>query len=106
VNLPRKDKQVEPSARVLLPEEIAVRKEGDAIVRRVGGRGDLPSSSAPPATVLDVELPSGGNVTMPVPPEFQGFAYLLDGSARFGANERGAIPPQLVLLRPPAVSSP
>jgi quercetin 2,3-dioxygenase len=99
VNLARKDKQVEPSARVLLPEEITVRKEGDAIVRVLVGEGS-PVELGTPATVLDVELPSGGDVTIPVPPEFQGFSYLLDGSARFGANERGAIPPQLVLLGP------
>ena len=50
--------------------------------------------------ILDVELPIGGQVTMPVPPEFQGFAYVLDGEAAFGANQRRARPPQLVLLGP------
>ena len=41
-----------------------------------------------PALILDVELPDGGQVTMPVPPEFQGFAYVLEGEAAFGANRR------------------
>ena len=36
--------------------------------------------------------------TTPVPPEFQGFAYVLDGEASFGANRRPARPPQLVVL--------
>ena len=53
-----------------------------------------------PALILDVELPDGGQLTTPVPPEFQGFAYLLDGEAAFGANKRRARPPQLVLLGP------
>ena len=35
---------------------------------------------------------------MPVPPEFQGFAYMLEGEARFGANGRRAKPSQLVLV--------
>ena len=35
-----------------------------------------------------------------MPREFQGFAYLLDGEGAFGANERKAKPPQLVLLGP------
>jgi redox-sensitive bicupin YhaK (pirin superfamily) len=35
-----------------------------------------------------------------VPPEFQGFAYVLDGEASFGVNERPARPPQLVVLGP------
>jgi quercetin 2,3-dioxygenase len=47
---------------------------------------------------LDIELPNGGEVTTPVPPEFQGFAYVLEGEAEFGANKLLARPPQLVLL--------
>ena len=39
-------------------------------------------------------------LTTPVPPEFQGFAYLVDGEAVFGANYAGPRPPQLVLLGP------
>jgi redox-sensitive bicupin YhaK (pirin superfamily) len=53
-----------------------------------------------PALILDVELPGGGQVTTPVPPGFQGFAYVLEGEAAFGANQRRARPAQLVLLGP------
>jgi redox-sensitive bicupin YhaK (pirin superfamily) len=97
VNLARKDKQAEPRAQVLHPEQIPVRQEGDAIVRVLVGEGS-PLRLGTPALILDVELPEGGQMTMPVPPEFQGFAYLLDGEASFGANKRQARPPQLVLL--------
>ncbi len=48
--------------------------------------------------ILDIELPTGGEVTQRVPPEFQGFAYVLEGEAVFGANRRWAKPTQLVLL--------
>ena len=89
VNLARKDKQVEPSALVLQPEEIPVRHEGDAIVRVLVGEGS-PVQLGTPALILDVELPEGGRGTTPVPPEFQGFAYLLEGEAAFGANRRRA----------------
>jgi redox-sensitive bicupin YhaK (pirin superfamily) len=99
VNLARKDKQVEPSALVLQPEQIPVRREGDAIVRVLVGQGS-PVQLGTPALILDVELPDGGGVTTPVPPDFQGFAYLLEGEAAFGANRRRARPPQLVLLGP------
>jgi redox-sensitive bicupin YhaK (pirin superfamily) len=51
-----------------------------------------------PALILDIELPEGGQVTTKVPSEFQGFAYVLEGDAAFGANRRRAKPPQLVLL--------
>ena len=97
VNLARKDKQVEPSALVLQPDEIPVRREGDATVRVLVGEGS-PVRLGTPALVLDIELPEGGKVTTPVPPEFQGFAYVLEGEAVFGVNRRPARPPQLVLL--------
>ncbi len=97
VNLARKDKQAEPSAQVLQPEQIPVRQEGDATVRVLVGEGS-PIRLGTPALILDVELPEGGAVTTPVPPEFQGFAYVLEGEAAFGANIRRARPPQLVLL--------
>jgi quercetin 2,3-dioxygenase len=39
VNLARKDKNVEPSAQVVQPEEIPVRQQGDATVRTLVGEG-------------------------------------------------------------------
>ena len=97
VNLARKDKNVEPSAQVLQPEQIPVRQQGDATVRVLVGEGS-PVRLGTPALILDVQLPDGGEVTTPVPPEFRGFAYVLEGDAEFGANRRRARPPQLVLL--------
>jgi quercetin 2,3-dioxygenase len=97
VNLARKDKQAEPSALVLQPDQIPVRDEGDAVVRTLVGEGS-PVELGTPALIVDVELPTGGQVTTPVPSEFQGFAYLLEGEATFGANGRRAKPPQLVVL--------
>ena len=99
VNLARKDKGVAPSAQVLLPAQIPVRREGDAIVRTLVGEGS-PVRLGTPALILDVELAGGGQVTTPVPAGFQGFAYVLDGEAAFGANRRPARPAQLVLLGP------
>jgi redox-sensitive bicupin YhaK (pirin superfamily) len=99
VNLARKDKDAEPSAQVLQPEQITVRHEGDAIVRVLVGEGS-PIRLGTPALILDIELPEGGQVSTRVPPGFQGFAYLLEGEGVFGANGRRARPPQLVLLGP------
>jgi hypothetical protein len=97
VNLARKDKQAEPSAQVLQPEQVPVRQEGDATVRALVGEGS-PVRLGTPALILDIELPEGGEVTTPVPPEFQGFAYLLEGEGAFGVNLRPARPPQLVVM--------
>jgi redox-sensitive bicupin YhaK (pirin superfamily) len=99
VNLARKDKQSAPRARVLLPDQIPVRNVGDATVRILVGEGS-PIELGTPAIVFDVELPNGGQFTLPVPRAFQGFAYLLEGEAGFGPNGRRARPPQLVLLGP------
>jgi redox-sensitive bicupin YhaK (pirin superfamily) len=99
VNLARKDKQAAPSAQVVQPEQIPVRQQGDGLVRVLVGEGS-PVRLGTPALILDVELPEGGQVTTPVPPGFQGFAYVLEGEATFGANRRPATPAQLVLLGP------
>jgi redox-sensitive bicupin YhaK (pirin superfamily) len=99
VNLARKDKQVEPSAQVLRPKQIPVRREGDATVRVLVGEGS-PVELGTPALIYDIELPEGGRVTTSVPAGYQGFAYLLEGEARFGANRRPARPAQLVVLGP------
>jgi redox-sensitive bicupin YhaK (pirin superfamily) len=101
VNLAREDKHAEPRAQVLHQEQIPVRKQGDATVRVLVGEGS-PVHLGTPALILDVELPTGGQVTTAVPSEFQGFAYMLEGQAAFGANRRVATPAQLVLLGPGA----
>jgi quercetin 2,3-dioxygenase len=99
VNLARKDKQAAPSAHVVQPDQLPVWQQGDAIVRVLVGEGS-PVRLGTPALILDVALPTGGQVRTSVPPEFQGFAYVLEGEAAFGANRRRARPAQLVLLGP------
>lgn len=99
VNLARKDKRIEPSAQVVQRDEIPVRKEGDAIVRVLVNE-DTPVQLGTPGLILDVELPHGGQMTTPVPSEYQGFAYVVDGQAAFGANHSTARAPQLALLGP------
>src|SRR2546428_9002021 len=53
-----------------------------------------------PGLTLDVALASDGRSTHYVPAEFQGFAYLLDGAASFGANHARAEAGQVVLMGP------
>ena len=91
VNLARKDKAAEPTARVMEPDEMPVRQAGDAAVRVLVGEGS-PAELGTPAIVLDVLLEAGGGVSHAVPAEFHGFAYLLEGSASFGANRGGSVP--------------
>ena len=97
VNLARKDKHAEPTAQILEPEDVPVRHEGDAIVRVLVGQGS-PIELGTPGLILDVELPKGGSFRSPVPSEFNGFVYMLEGEASFGANTRRARRSQIAVL--------
>ena len=97
VNLARKDKGVEPSAQLLDPQDVPVRQEGEAIVRVLVGEGS-PVELGTPGLILDVELPGGGVFSSPVPSEFNGFVYMLEGEASFGANARRASRSQIAVL--------
>src|SRR3989440_9682630 len=65
VNLARKDKQVEPTAQVVKPDDVPVRKDGDATIRVLVGDGSK-VKLVTPGLILDVQLPSGGRVSVPV----------------------------------------
>jgi redox-sensitive bicupin YhaK (pirin superfamily) len=97
VNLARTDKQVEPSAQLLNPQDVPVRHEGDAVVRVLVGQ-DSPVELGTPGLVLDVELPRGGTFSSPVPSDFNGFVYMLEGEATLGANLRRARRSQIAVL--------
>jgi len=99
VNLARKDKDVAPSAQLLNPEDVPVRHEGDATVRVLVGDGS-PVELGTPGLVLDVALPQGGGFSMPVPSDFNGFIYMLEGEASLGANRRRASRSQMAVLGP------
>src|ERR1700730_7972139 len=76
-----------------------VRTEGDAIVRVLVGDGS-PVELGTPGLILDVELPRGGAFSTPVPSDFNGFVYLLEGEASLGANRRRARRSQIAVLGP------
>jgi quercetin 2,3-dioxygenase len=97
VNLARADKDVEPSAQLLQAEEVLVRQQGDATVRVLVGDGS-PVELGTPGLILDIELPDGGSFSSPIPSEFNGFVYMLEGEASFGANRRRASRAQIAVL--------
>jgi redox-sensitive bicupin YhaK (pirin superfamily) len=97
VNLARKDKGVEPTAQLLQPQDIPVREDGDATVRTLVGEGS-PVALGTPGLILDVELPNGGSFSNPIPTDFTGFVYLLEGEADFGANRRRVRRSQIAVL--------
>jgi redox-sensitive bicupin YhaK (pirin superfamily) len=76
---------------------VPVRQEGEAIVRVLVGEGS-PAELGTPGLILDVELPGGGVFSSPVPSDFNGFVYMLEGEASFGANMRLASRSQIAVL--------
>jgi len=70
VNLARKDKQVEPTAKVVHAAEIPTASDADAIVRTLVGPGS-PVELGTAGLILDIEVPKGGGVKVPVDPGFQ-----------------------------------
>jgi redox-sensitive bicupin YhaK (pirin superfamily) len=97
VNLARKDKDVAPTAQVVERADLPVRQEGDATIRTLVGEGS-PITLGTPGLILDVELPKGGSVSIPVPPDFNGFVYMLEAEASFGANHSRAHRSQIAVL--------
>ncbi len=63
----------------------------------------LPGGRRTPGLILDVELPKGGSVSLPVPPDFNGFVYMLEKEASFGANRSRARHSQIAVLGPGSV---
>jgi redox-sensitive bicupin YhaK (pirin superfamily) len=99
VNLARKDKGAEPSAQLLQPQDIPARQDGDAIVRTLVGEGS-PVELGTAGLILDVELPRGGSFSGPIPSDFNGFVYMLEGEATLGANGKRARRSQIAVLGP------
>ena len=102
VNLARKDKNVEPTAQVVSPDEVPARQEGDATIRVLVGEGSTIELGTP-GLILDVELPKGGRMSIPVRAGFNGFVHMLEGEARFGANRSRARRGQIAVLGPGGV---
>jgi quercetin 2,3-dioxygenase len=74
-----------------------VRQEGEAIVRVLVGEGS-PVELGTAGLIEDVQLPGGGAFSSPVGSEFNGFVYMLEGEASFGANTRRASRSQIGVL--------
>ena len=102
VNLARKDKNVAPTAQVVQRADLPVRQEGDATIRTLVGEGSSVTLGTP-GLILDVELPKGGSVSIPVPPDFNGFVYMLEAEASFGANHNRVHRSQIAVLGPGSV---
>jgi redox-sensitive bicupin YhaK (pirin superfamily) len=76
---------------------VPVRQEGAGSVRLLVGEGS-PVELGTPGLIVDVELAAGGDFNIPVRSDFNGFVYMLEGEAGFGANRRRASRSQIAVL--------
>jgi len=103
VNLPAKQKMSAPRYQNIHAKEIPiVERDRGATIRVIAGTvdgttGPITGIVAEP-TYLDVALAGGGSLVLPIPRGHSAFAYLFDGEARFGAEEKALITaPKLVV---------
>ena len=96
VNLPAKDKMCKPRYQDIDPEKIPVVERADGIRVKVlagsfdGVTGPVSAVATEPL-YLDIALPAGAAVDVPVPAEHNAFAYPFEGSARIGSDTEAKV---------------
>jgi quercetin 2,3-dioxygenase len=92
VNLPARDKMVEPRYQSLEGNDVVLLSspDGGALIRLIAG--DLAGHAGPgathtPITVTHITVSPGARVTLPWRPDFNALAYVLSGRGSAGAEE-------------------
>jgi redox-sensitive bicupin YhaK (pirin superfamily) len=95
VNLPRRDKMTAPRYQEVPSERIPTARTADGRVQvrviageALGTRAVIDTRT--PIQYLDWALEPGASVSQPLPPEYNAFAYVVDGRGLFGAERRAA----------------
>ncbi len=102
LNLPRKDKMVEPKYRDIRSEMIPVRKEPGSIVRILSGyykeQAGAMQGDYVKATVLDITILPNTSWSIATDPEETVFAYVMEGVGSFGSNEKETLEERRAVL--------
>ncbi|HUQ39957.1 MAG TPA: pirin family protein [Acidimicrobiales bacterium] len=103
VNLPAASKMIEPRYQSLEAGDVELLSsaDGGALVRLIAGdlggfRG--PGATHTPITVAHATVSPGAQLVLPWPAEFNGLAYVLDGSGTAGAERRSVESGQLTVF--------
>ncbi|MRH90918.1 pirin family protein [Nocardia sp. SYP-A9097] len=89
LNLPAADKLIEPSYQDLRGEQMPVRREAGVRVRVFSGRsGDVvgPARNHVPVTMIDARLEPRAGFAQEIPPDQEGFAYVVAGHGEFAGD--------------------
>ncbi len=96
VNLPLAEKQREPSLQVAGETDLPVTDQDGVRLKVLVGPGS-PIQLVTPVHYLDVTVQPGAAFSWPAPPDFQGFAYVLDGVGLFGPEATRGLKGDLVV---------
>jgi redox-sensitive bicupin YhaK (pirin superfamily) len=103
VNLPAKDKMIEPRYQDIAPERIELVRPAPGIeIRVIAGvfgqtRGPVQGVATDPL-YLDIALAQGSSLNVPVPAGLAAFAYVFEGQARFGVRATQVVRGDLAVL--------
>ena len=103
VNLPRRDKMMEPRYQEIPAAKIPVAqtKDGRVTVRVIAGEAlgaRAVIQTRTPIFYLHFTIQPGGEIVQPVPSDYTAFAYVLEGKGVFGADQQQASRGQMVLF--------
>ncbi len=90
ITLPHGRRWTAPGFQDVHLDSLPIRREPGVVVRLYSGRSGAlvsPTRNQVPVTLADFLLEAGSSVDQELPASYNGFLYLLDGSARVGADE-------------------
>lgn len=105
VNLPREKKLMQPRYQEIPAASIPAARSNDGLVsvrviagESLGARAVI--ETVTPIMYLHFTLQPGGRVSQPVPPDYNAFAYVIDGAGLFGAEGETGADGQMVMFAP------
>ena len=103
VNLPAKDKMIDPAYQNLEADLVTLvsSPDGGALVRLIAGDVDGhtgPGGTHTPIVMAHVTVAPGAQVVVPWNPQFNALAYVLGGGGTVGAERRPAVTGQLAVF--------
>lgn len=97
VNLPKAEKKMKPDFQLLQSKEIHEEKGDGTLTRVLVGKGS-PVRIFTPMNYLDVTVQAGKSWSWELSPEWQGYAYIIDGSGKFGSTAVEAKDAEIAVL--------
>jgi quercetin 2,3-dioxygenase len=103
IALPARDRVLEPQFEIIRSDAVPVVHRGDAEARLysgTSGSASSPTRNRVPTTMIDLSLEPNARFEQDLPPAYNGFIYMLDGSVRIGGDVLAAS--QVGWIAPPS----